>query len=102
MTGTDLASPFRGCYRSRAEALALAKSYAGKPSLPLLIGKALYERGLGEVPLLSAQRGDILLVKRANARSLGILALNGKEILAASETGYLRLDVSRAIRAWRV
>jgi hypothetical protein len=94
MTGHDLAAPYRGKYRSRKEALAMAK--------PL---RSFLETALSDlpvIPVLSAQRGDIVLVNRGRDVSLGLIALNGREILAASKAGYLRLPVSLAESAWRV
>lgn len=100
MSGVDLAASFRGRYHSRKEALAVAKKRTGKASLRLLIETALAD--LPAVSVLSAQRGDILLVKRSRDVSLGILSLNGKEIVAAAAEGFLRLPLSLALRAWRV
>lgn len=102
MTGTDLAVRFRGKYRSRKEALQLAKRETGRGSIRALIEKTIKEFGLREVPLPYTQRGDIVLVAQKDAYLLGILALNGKEILAASKTGFLRLPLSRAVCAWRI
>jgi len=100
MTGTDIAAEFRGKYSSRKEALSLALSYAGKRSV-----RALVEKGLGAlpvVPVLCAQRGDIALVKRSRDVSLGLVALDGKAILAAGRDGLLRLPLTLGLRAWRV
>jgi hypothetical protein len=102
MTGNDLAASFRGKYRTRKEALVLIKDYAGKPSVEAVVEKVMQEHGLQEVLPSYAQRGDIVLVQRAKDYSLGIVDLNGKHVIAAAKKGYLRLDLSRATRAWRV
>lgn len=100
MTGEDIAAEFRSRYHSRKEALDLALSYSGKRSVRALIEKGL--SGFPSIPSLCAQRGDILLVKRSRDVSLGILALDGKSILAIAQSGLLRLPLSLSIRAWRV
>jgi hypothetical protein len=102
MTDTDIAAEFRGKYHSRSEALAICKQHSGSRSVRSLIVMALCEQDLPEVPVASAQRGDIVLVRRTADHSLGIVGLNGKEIIAVSAEGYLRLRLTLASRAWRV
>src|SRR6185437_16001334 len=97
MTGRDLAADVRGRYRSRKEALALAQDRTGTRSIRALIETLLCD--LPEVAPRMAQRGDIVLVKRASDVSLGLVALNGKEILAASRGGFVHLSMSRALCA---
>jgi hypothetical protein len=100
MTGTDLAARFRGQYHSRKEALALAKSHTGKVTLRPFFEWALRE--LPQAPVPCAQRGDIVLVRRAGDVSLGIVSLDGRTILAVAKEGLLRLPLHLGIRAWRV
>jgi len=95
MTGTDLAAPYRGRYSSRKEALRL-----GNGALRGFLEEALSE--LPSIPVLCAQRGDIVLVQRPRDVSLGLIALNGKAILAASRKGFMLFSLSLAVRAWRV
>jgi hypothetical protein len=102
MTDTDIAAEFRGKYHSRSEALALCKQYSGSRSVRSLIVMAFCEQDLPEVPVALAQRGDIVLVRRTADRSLGIIGLNGKEIIAVSAEGHVRLRLTLASRAWRV
>jgi hypothetical protein len=49
-----------------------------------------------------AQRGDIVLVQRGKSHSLGVVGLNGREVVAAAEDAFLRLPLNLAICAWRV
>lgn len=101
MTGTDLAAPYRGQYRSRKEALLLAKRNTGKQSIRALLEFVL--KDLPTIPVLCAQRGDIVLVKRgANDVSLALVSLDGKTLLAASKEGFLRLPLTLGIKAWRI
>ena len=96
MTGEDLAENFRGRYRSRVEALALV----GTPEA-VLAGEAI-RRGLLEIPPVRAGRGDVAILGGKRHSTLGLLSLNGHEILAAGRRGFLRLPRSRAARAWRI
>jgi hypothetical protein len=101
MTGTDLAARFRGQYHSRKEAVALAKSYTGKLALRPFFEFAL--RDLPQVPVPCAQRGDIVLVKRAGGDvSLGLVSLDGRSLCSCAKEGFLRYERTLGIRAWRV
>lgn len=102
MTGVDIAAAFRGRYHSRAEAMDLCEQYSGGRSIRYLVTKALREQGLVQAPASTAQRGDIVLVRRGTSYSLGIVGLNGREIVAAAEHAYLRLPLNLAVCAWRV
>jgi hypothetical protein len=102
MTGTDVAAVFRGRYHSRKEALEAVKEYTGKSSIRAIAEALFREHGMREVPVLSAQRGDAVLVKRGRDWSLGLMALDGKEIVALAKDSLLRWPLDRAVRAWRV
>ena len=102
MTGTDIARAFRSGYSSRREALELIKRYTGRASIAAVAEQIAAEHDMRELPLPFAQRGDMILLKRSRDFSLGLLDLNGREILAASKNGLLRLLPARACRAWRV
>jgi hypothetical protein len=91
MTGVDPASRYRGAYSSRATARRLGP-------VPKIVTAVCAELGLEECPVLRAQRGDIALVKK----SLGLVALNGREILLVSSKGLWRAPLSMAVRAWHV
>ena len=103
MTGTDLGARFRGRYRTHAEALAVCEEHAGSRSVAALVESIFREHGLAEIPALCAQRGDVVLIRRSGSDySLGIVALNGREILGVGEQGFLRIPLERGSRAWRV
>lgn len=102
MTGADLAAPFRGKYTSRAELLPLIRQYAGARSLRALAERITSDYQMPEVPILRAQRGDLVLLKRARDYSLGLVDLNGRDIVVAFAHELRRLPIARASRAWRV
>src|SRR5690348_16756097 len=81
MTGTDLAASFRGKYKSRTELLRLIRQYTGALSLRALAERITAEFQMPEVPILRAQRGDLVLLKRARDYSLGLVDLNGRDIV---------------------
>ncbi len=102
MTGIDPAAPLRGRYRSLREARVLMREYAGRPSVAAVVAAITAEHKMPEIPPLTAQRGDVVLVSRSRDYSLGLLDLNGRDILSVGRDGLLRLSLSRAARAWRV
>src|SRR5690349_20174716 len=101
MTGIDIAAKYRGQYSSRTEALELAQRETGKRAVSSVIVAALEDAGLPKIAVNAAQRGDVVLVRRSGDVSLGIVDLNGKEILAIAQTSFVRIPLVRAIRAWR-
>jgi hypothetical protein len=101
LTGTDIAVAFRGRYSSRSEAASIVKDFAGRFSLSALMERVGAQYGLAPVSAKFAQRGDIVLVRRSRGNSLGLLALDGRTVLAAARTGFLRLPLTRAEMAWR-
>jgi hypothetical protein len=100
MTGTDIAERWRGQYRSRKGALAIARELTGMRSIRAFLVEALDY--LPSVPVACAQRGDLILLQRPNDYSLGVLALNSRNILIAGKTGFLPAPLSLGIRAWRI
>lgn len=100
MTGHDLAQAFRGQYRSRSQALAVSRDFAGEPRVSALLTKAL--DGLEAVHPKLAQRGDLVMIQRSKDVSLGVVALDGGSILNAAAVGYAKLPLSLVVRAWRV
>ena len=100
ITGADIAAEFRGKYCNRKEALLLARSYSGQSSI-----RALIERALVDFPSVNpsfAQRGDLVLIQRRSDYSLGIVGLNGRDILKPAEIGLASLSFTSAVKAWHV
>lgn len=100
MTGQDLAAECRGRYDSRESAAALL--------IELCCGDLetyMEQRGLPEVGIRLARRGDIVLSRQSTGPALGIVSLDGMRALFAVETGQdelLRIAVLDCARAWRV
>ena len=92
ITGQDLAGPFRGTYRSRRQAR-IAHGRVRE------IAEHVFHNFL-PVPILCAQRGDVVLVNYSGHDLLGILSLNGRSILAVSRRGYVFLNLDLAVKAW--
>jgi hypothetical protein len=87
MTGIDPAIDFRGTYGSRAEALQAMRRHTGSSSVRKVVEHVTARHGMGKVPVLRLQRGDIALIKRPRDYSLGIVALNGREVLVRAAKG---------------
>jgi hypothetical protein len=101
MTGTDLAVEYRGKYTDEAGAAAVMVAIAGGPTVEDVMVKAAKDYNLKEVPVLMAQRGDILLFELSTGKTLGIVSHDGIHALASGKTGLERLRVKDATRAWR-
>jgi hypothetical protein len=103
MTGTDVAAHFRGRYHSRQEAVEALREYTGKPSVRAVTEKITAENDMQQVPVLAAQRGDVVLIARGKRDySLGIVALDGQHAIVVTPTGLERIELSLAVSAWRV
>jgi hypothetical protein len=102
MTDIDPARSFRNHYNSRDEALSLIEAATGTTSVRAIVERVTAELWMPEVPVLFAQRGDVLLLKRARDYSLGLVAMNGREAIVARARGLCCVPLSRALRAWRV
>jgi hypothetical protein len=101
-TGVDIAQPYRGRYQSRHSAIQAASDIAGAPSILRMAEKQAEAHGMPEIEVLRAGRGDMVLLKRPRDFSLGIVAMNGMQILIAAKVGWGPVPMDRACRAWRV
>jgi hypothetical protein len=102
MTGVDIACDFRGRYQTRSEALRLIQDATGTRSVR---GVALHVTQAFAMPRVASsflQRGDVALIPRARDYSLGIVALNGLDILVPLRTGLRTIPLSSAKSGWRV
>jgi hypothetical protein len=103
MTGVDLAAGFRGAYSSRSEARRAILAHCGSTSVQAVVEAVTAKNGMPETPVLHARRGDVTLIKRSGRDySLGLVALNGRDIVLASARGLWTIPVSSALRAWHV
>jgi hypothetical protein len=97
MTGVDPAASLRSVYSSPREAIQTLRA-RGLRSVEALVESVTTEYRMPETPVTCAQRGDVALVRH----SLGLVAMNGREVLLASQKGLWRVPLSMASRAWRV
>lgn len=110
--GVDYAAPFRGRYRTAAGAARSLKRFAGPapgvgrrpgaPDISLLeavIEKIAAARQRPEVPVLRAERGDLLLIDTELGPALAVCL--GETLVAAGPTGTVLRPLAAARRAWR-
>lgn len=92
MTGVDLAADFRGKYSDEAGARGLFESAIAHAS-----------QVLPAIDLGFARRGDLVLTRNGSADpGLGIVGLDGRSALCASDRGFIHVPRVRWIRAWKV
>ena len=99
MTGIDPASTFRGRYSTRRQAFDAVEAYAGTRSLRGLVVRITGQFAMAEVPAACAQRGDLVLIKRLSGYSLGLVAMNGADVLVARQCGLERTPLSTVMIA---
>jgi hypothetical protein len=102
MTDFDLAADFRGRYDSAASARAAMFHSVSSHSVRKVAEVITTRNAMPEVAPLLAQRGDVALLCRVRTDSLGLVALNGREILTCERRGLRRLPLASALRVWRV
>lgn len=104
MTGTDLARDVRGLYGSAKQARSFCA--IGGYSIGEFVVRLLRCRGLLEVPLGKAFRGDVVVFgKRPSRARAGLVSLDGNTILVATSTGIARIGRSQlgsSVKAFRV
>jgi hypothetical protein len=103
MTGTDIASDFRGKYSDEAGALAAIKAICGGSTVADAAAYCAMKHGLTEWkrPLFS-QRGDLVVLEDSGRLIAGLIHLSGRHIVAAGESGLKRISISKVMRAWHV
>jgi hypothetical protein len=101
MTGTDLAADFRGKYDSALGAGRCLTEYGG--AVGFLADAIAQQFGIKEVPVLYAQRGDVVLLPSNNdGPALGIVSLDGWNCLGAGMEGLTRTPLNQCLKAWRI
>ncbi len=99
ITGTDLASPFRG-YKNRTEAFEVIKGYGGIGKLAESVAQ---EFSIPEIEPLKARRGDVFLFNNGNGETLGIC--RGDLVLAPGKEKLDGLPITKVLdtlRAWEI
>jgi hypothetical protein len=103
ITGTDIASDFRSKYTDQASAFALIKTVTGGSTAEDAAAYCAQKAGLTELThVLTAQRGDLVVLNDGGSTIAGFIHLNGRNAVSVGEDGLKRLPLSAIKRAWRV
>ena len=107
LTGVDLAADFRGKYDSVRSAVKVMREFvtteAGDMHLVEAVAqKIAWDFDIVEVPVLMAQRGDVLLLNSPLDKSLGLLGLRGTHVHCAGTDGVVEVPLAECLRAWRI
>lgn len=98
MTGTDIATNFRGKYSAAEGAFGIL----GQDDVGDFAARELAAQGFKEIGKMFAQRGDLALINNGGNEALGIVSLDGTEVWAAGEFKLERVPYSEILRAWRI
>lgn len=104
ITGVDAAANLRGTYDSARGAAGVMRRLFHARDLAGAV-ESFRAHWAGEsVPVLMAQRGDIVLAEpdAATDLALGIVSLDGRSALFAAPKGLTRLPLRSCRSAWRV
>ena len=107
ITGMDTAKDFRGLYKNAIGAARIMRKRFGTTDLSEAADVFKAEWGSEEVPILFAQRGDIVEADVVSAEggtgpSLGVVDLDGIHALFAGPSGAFKIKITDCRRAWRV
>jgi hypothetical protein len=112
MTGFDLAIDFRDAYDSALSAVRAMRKFVaadsgkGSPETDHLVGalaeKIAAQHSIQEIPVLMAQRGDVVLLLAERGESLGIVGLRGHIAHAPGPAGIVDVPLSQCVKAWRI
>lgn len=106
ITGDDPASmplPFRGTYQTKVGAYGNLNRLTDGKGLVGAVEMAAEYYGWEEIMPAFAQRGDLCLLQTEAEEGLGIVSLDGRNVMMANEPGGIKA-VSRKMcsRAWRI
>lgn len=98
ITGVDPAETFRGTYSDEAGAAAVHGD-----SLQEFVAKIAKQLELPEISPTMAQRGDVVHVDNGTTQgALGIVGLDARFAVCASDKGLVMVRLHRWKRAWKV
>jgi hypothetical protein len=101
MSGLDLAEDFRGKYDSLKSAARIMKEVAGGGVLEVAVIKAgVYD--IEQIPVLMAQRGDVVLLSSPLGEALGIVGLDGRWTHCPGPDGVADAPLKECMKAWRI
>ena len=98
-TGIDPASSFRGKYETALGAYKELKRQGFEGIMDVADRQCAANKWY-PVPVLMAQRGDIVCAMFEGQESLGVMS-DGFGVFVG-ELGYVRIDASNLIRAWKI
>lgn len=101
MTGVDMAADFRGKYDDALGARRMLDAQ-GCETVGELATAIAAKHYLREVPVLYAQRGDVVLLLNEGRNLLGIVTHDGTEVWAPGEDELQVWPLARCERAWRI
>lgn len=101
MTGVDVAAELRG-YSSRREAFDRIAAACGSRSMAKIADHLAAKFGILEISPAFAQRGDPVQLERGAKAKLGVVGMNGYEVLIPYRDGLLRVPKRLALRAWHI
>lgn len=101
MTGVHPDPSCVGAYSNRGQCNCLIKRRTGKFGAQHIWRQVMQQNGYEERPASFAQRGDPVLIKRTSSYSVGIVALDGDVIVAASK-GLVKIPRDRAVSSWQI
>ena len=99
ITKVDPANSFRGKYTSALGAYKEIKKQGFRGVMDVA-EKRCAENNWPEIPILTAQRGDVVCALFNNQESLGIIT--GDSAAFVGEAGYIYLTPESALKAWRI
>jgi hypothetical protein len=103
MTGADLMAQARGKYKTEKAAKATITTIAGgEGGLDEAMSVLTAQFQIAEVPVLMAQRGDLMMIDTDRGPALAILDFNGREALGAGLDELVRVPVGQCRKAWRI
>lgn len=103
MTGVDPAERLRGRYRTRITAMEAIRAQYGQLDVREVAEAIAEECGFEACPSpLSLRRGDAVLFERSRDWSLGLMALDGKEVIVAGPRGLVMLPLKAACGGWHI
>ncbi len=101
VTGFDMAADYRGQYGSEWGA---AKMFAAAGGLENFVALEFKKHGMTEIPVVFAQRADVLLNRQNGSPALMVMDFDGIHALGIHETkGIVRVPaLHNCARAWRI
>jgi hypothetical protein len=100
ITGVDIAADVRGTYSTE---LGAAKQFAAAGGLDNHFSNIATEHGFSEIPVVYAQRGDVLFNPQDGQPALLVMDFDGIHAVGIHDNGTARIKArGNCTRAWRI